>query len=95
VLPRIRPTNCWEVARSWSDNTDEEKDENKAEEKAVINGQETEDVGDHVEVNFSEQNEESGKEDQEEKPCEAMRRLQGRARRARIRSSLHCPLQQI
>jgi hypothetical protein len=65
VLLRTYPTDCEEAARDWSYSI-EDDDEDKAEE-AVINGQGTGDVVEQVQINFSAQNEETTKEDQEEK----------------------------
>jgi hypothetical protein len=91
VLLRRYPIDDDQVIRYWSYGTEDEENENEAEEEAAIKGEETEDVGDQVQGNFSEQSEQSGREDQEKKRREAMRRLQSRARRARLRSSLLCP----
>jgi hypothetical protein len=100
VLAQIYPIDCEEAVRYWSYGTEEE---DEAEEEAAINGQETEDIEDQIQVHFSEQSDESGRESQEEKVKkrreakrrEAMQRLQGRARRVRLRWSLLCPPQQV
>jgi hypothetical protein len=63
--------------------------------KLSQNGQESdeEEIEARIYLNFPEQNKEIGKEDQEEKRRQAMRRLQGRPRRPRFRSLLLYPRQ--
>jgi hypothetical protein len=61
------------------------EEDDEADEEAIIDGQETQNVEDQVQIKFSQQNEESGKEDQEEKRREATRRLQDRDRRSRLK----------
>jgi hypothetical protein len=102
VLPRIYLIDCEKAARYWSygteedDETEDDKTEDdETEEEAIIKEQETEGIEEQIQANFSEQSKESGREDQEEKQREAMRRLQGRVRRARLRLSLLCPPQQV
>jgi hypothetical protein len=62
VLPRTYLTDCQEVIKYWSYGTEEEEND-EVEEEAVISWQETKDIEDQVQGNFSEHNEESGKED--------------------------------
>jgi hypothetical protein len=92
VLARIYPIDCEKAVRYWSYGTEEE---NEAEKEARINEQETEDIEDQIQVNFSEQSDKSGREGQEENRRQTMRRLQGRARRVRLKWSLLCPPQQV
>jgi hypothetical protein len=68
LLPQIYRIDWEEAFRYESYDMEEDKDE--AEQEVVINGQATKDIEKQVQLNYSQQSEESGREDQDEKRCE-------------------------